>query len=305
MQTLRLKPLERLHVMATSKVKAKTARKPAKVQAKVKATGPAIALAAITPATAINVASGLAKAVHKLERSNATFLLDCTTAAALIGLPITSKQYDRQIAPDVRKAFAAKGMAHLAETTRASYRSRLKTFCLAVNSGLDGMTPLAGETMPVFLARISVSLATSKLKDGRPVWESDGKGKAGRAAGTRGPKAGGANGREFTGLSASDLQDAEGGTNEAPMRAAARILAKGNPSRAARFLIVAQSYVEDFDKWCSTILSEDDKKELAKLTQAATEPTAKGNAKPQQSATGTAIGDKLVEAQAKVNAKAA
>lgn len=219
---------------------------------------PAFVLAAISPLTAAQVAKGFASAIGKVEGAQTTFMRDCVTTASLIGCALTAAQYDRQIAPSMREAFKAKarGKSGLSETTLASYRSRLKTFCLAFCSGLEGMTPLAGETMPVFLARVAEPLSKAVLLNGERVWSAE-QGKAGRAAGTKVKGKGTGGGNTLTAHTSG-----EGGLDIAPAKAAALILTKGNEARAQRLVIVMASYGEDFDKWCASILTEKDKAEL-------------------------------------------
>lgn len=277
-----------------------SARKPA---APVK--GAKVKLAAITPLTAAQVAKAFASAVKRRESADVSFMLTTVAAAKLIGTPLTASQYDAQIGPYVREAFSAKAMSSVAETSRASYRSRFKTLALAVCSGLPAFQPKAGEGLASFLGRVAEPLASAKLKDGRRIWDTAKQGRTASAPGSKpGAKSGGAAGGPTTGGSAGSVNDSEGGLDVKPAMAAALILARGNTSRAQRLVTVMQTYAEEFDRWTASILTDADKAELAKLAPPKGDAVTRSSTPPATKVL-PAMGAALVTAQAKANAKAA
>lgn len=213
--------------------------------------------APLSPMTAAQVGKGFADAVNLDLKAKATFMASCLTTARLIGVPITASQWNKQIAPSVREAFAAKAKASRKDASSfTSELSRIKTFALAVNTGMADFQPVAGETVPAFLKRVSKSLETATHTDGRKVWDTP---KAGKPAAPATP--GNVAGSGVT-TSKGSTDDDEGGFNARPMLAAALILTRGNASRAGQLAIACESYADDLGKWLDGILTEADKAEL-------------------------------------------
>lgn len=228
---------------------------------------PTVALAAISPETASNAANGMVKAATVREKADGTFLENVCKAARLIGVPLSAAQYDKQVAPSVRAAFAKGAAAKLADTTKASYRSRFKTLVLALNCGDASLQPKAGEAYLAYMARAADGVAKAKLPDGSPVWEPTTV-KTGRAAGTKAPKAAPpVGGQTSTGLSKGETDHTEGGMNTRPKLAAALILCDQNMSRAQRLARAVEAFPAELDKWLSSILSDDDKATLNAQTR--------------------------------------
>lgn len=230
------------------------------VTAPTSATVIAFVPAPLSPMTAASVGKGFADAVNLDLKAKASFMAACLSTARLIGIPITASQWNKQIAPSVREAFAAKAKASRKDaSTFTSELSRMKTFALAVNTGMADFQPIAGETVPAFLKRVSKPLETATHTDGRKVWDTP---KAGRPAAS--PSAP----RDVSGAGTSkgEVDDSEGGFNGRPMLAAALILTRGNASRAGQLAIACESYADDLGKWLDGILTEADKRELQAAT---------------------------------------
>lgn len=264
--------------------------------------------APLSPLTVQAVGKAFAKAQDKLGKANTTYMAEALAAAQLINCPITAGQYDRQVAPSVRAAFKASRSA-LTRDSASSAMSRLKTFTLAVCTAQPDFQPVAGETFRAFLDRIAEPLTKATLpplKEGdapRPVWDTAKQGKPAKAPGSR---PGGKSGTALPGAvaSAATVGDGEGGLNARPIAAAAMIVCGQNAARAQRLCIVMQSYASEFDKWTSTILTDDDKAELAKLSPALAEASTRPNVKASEPAQ-TAMAAALIEGQRKANSKAA
>lgn len=212
-----------------------------------KAKAPPLQLAAIPATAGRDFAKGIVGAVVKAESADVSLLETVAKLAASIGVPLSAAQYDKQIRPDLAKAFEAKVKKGLiAETTAASYMSRVKTATLGVLS--CKLVPLAGEAFKVFTARAADTLSTATLADGKPVWE----GKTGRPAGN-----GGKASAPGAVVPMRGKQEAE--TNEPAMLAAALIVTGGNRSRAQKLVAVFPAFAAEFDKWTATILSDEEK----------------------------------------------
>lgn len=218
------------------------------------AKAPAFVLAAISPETASQVGKGLVKAATKAEGATRTLLAEVSAIVRLIAVPLTAAQWTKQVQPSIKQAFKA-SRSGLVETTVASYLSRFKTAGLAMLSGDTSLQPVAGETFPAYLGRVSEPLSKLVLADGRAVFDPD-KVRAGRAAGTKASKPGKGAG------SKADADHTEGGMNVRPKLAAALILTDQNEGLAQKLEIAMTSYRDDFSKWVEGILSESDKKEL-------------------------------------------
>lgn len=216
--------------------------------------------APLSPFAAATVSKGFADAINLDLKAKATFMAACLKAAHLIGMPITAAQWNKQIAPSMREAFAAKAKSSRKDASSfTSELSRMKTFALAVNTGMADFQPIAGETVPAFLKRVSKPLETATHTDGRKVWDTP---KAGKPAAT--PSAP----RDVSGNASSkgEADDTEGGFNARPMLAAALILTRGNTSRAGQLAIACESYADDLGKWLDGILTDADKRELETAT---------------------------------------
>lgn len=229
---------------------------------------PTVTLAAISPDTATQVAKGLVRAATKAEGATRTLLQEMCGVVRTIGVPLTAAQWSKQVQPSLRDAFK-RSKAGLAETTVASYLSRFKTAGLAILSQDASLQPVAGETFPAFLARVAEPLGNAKLPDGRPIYDAD-MARPGRAAGSKSTPStsGGVS-------SVGSVNRQEGGMDERPRLAAALILCDQNVARAQRVAIVLESYASEFDRWCESILTDADKRELeAKVAKPADDKPA-------------------------------
>lgn len=235
---------------------------------------PKLILAPLSLETVAQAGKDTAKAIVVCEAAKARLLSELIGVANRLGTPLSAAQYDRQFAPDFRKALEASvSRGKLKEATAGQYKSKVKTAMLAL---LSGLSPIAGETFWDFYDRASGFLPDAKLADGSPVWSTQGK--AGRPAGKK--SKGKVSVTENAGLrmfsdalaSAGDARDEEGGFDRRPFVAAALILAKGNEARAQRLVIVAESYPEAFDKWTASILTDADRAEVEARSAKAAKP---------------------------------
>ena len=267
-----------------------------------KAEAPKVALLAITPAQAQDVAADLASAAKRREGADGTFLQNVCDAVE--GLPpMTAAQFTKQLAPSIREALKRK-LKGKAETTLASYASRFKTLTLALTCGDATLQPIAGEGYVAYLTRAAEGVAKGKLPDGTPIWPADaqrsgkaaGSGKAAKGAGT--PTGGPTGGH----VEATAANSGGGGLDVRPALAAALILCHGNAARAQRLVIACESYGSELDKWLSAILSDEDKTKLGKLTSVQGEEAAKRDAATPKANPQTAIAAAMIEAAKPSNA---
>lgn len=266
----------------------------------------AFVFASVTPDVAKAAAHATAKAVVKCEKAKRTLLASVAEALTVITVPLTAAQYDRQFKPYLSEGFAsAVKRGDITQKTADQYSSKLKTAVLAILAKVAA--PQAGETFWEFYDRAATALPSATVTQGEgdnaqtvPVWEASAK--RGRKVGMKvgGKKSGGPLPGAVADADASATHSGEAGFNRSPEMAAALILTKGNEARAARLVLVLQSYAPEFDKWVGTVTTDKDKAELAKLAKA---PEAKAAEtvviKPDQPM--TALADALVGAQRKAN----
>lgn len=261
-----------------------------------------LVLLAVTRDDVSQAARKVGTAIAKVEDAKRGLLT--ATADAIKAAKVTSmsaKQFDRQFRPECEAALAKLVQrGKLTEGSAKVYVSKLKTVFLSLANGLE---PLASETFWEYADRASTDfLPTATLGDGSPVWEASTK---------RGPKAGKPKGRKGGQLpgavaDANSAADSSGsGFNRSPQVAAALILTGNNEARAQRLVLALASYGDEFDKWCASVLSDDDKAKV----RAASKPQAP-TAKPDvvtvaPDVPGTALADQLVKAQRKANERQA
>lgn len=267
---------------------------------------PAVVLAPLSPEKARQAAQAIAKALATYEKSKRTLMGHVAEAVALIAVPLTAAQYDRQFKPSLAEAFAVQvKRGVMSESSANQYLSGIKTCALAILN--KSAEPFAGEGYFDFYKRAAEALVSAKTPEGAPVWEAATK--RGRKAGVTLPKKGGAlPGHIAQANSAGGSTAAEGGTNENVLLAAARILAKGNQARAYRLLYAATSYVDQFDKWADAVLSQEDKATIGARMRAAdrnnSQPANPQPSQPDKSQQpATAMEAALIEGQRKANAK--
>jgi hypothetical protein len=261
-------------------------------------------LALITAEQSDKLARVIVSKVIALEKAKVEMLKEVAAVAKDFG-PITAKQYSKQLASgivsELKKAQAKRGWT---DGTVSNYASKCKTVILAIANKVA--TPLAGETFFAFCERVAEPLTTAQLADGSgPVWDTVKTGRPGKAKGTASAPSGGASG-PATGGTTHGATGGESGLNVRRDLAAALILAKDNKARAARLVIVAQSYGQEFDKWVAGLLTDKDKAEAATMIG---EKDAKDTATAPKAATAptvsnvpdTALADALIKAQAKAN----
>lgn len=203
-----------------------------------------LVLAAIPATAGKTFAAGIVGAVVKREKADVDLLNTVSTLCASIGVAISAAQYDKQIKPDLAKAFAKKvALGQIVETTAASYQSRVKTATLAILAKMA--EPLAGESFQAFTARVSPMFGEATLPGSNAkVWD----GKVGRAAGSGGK----ASSSTVTPLRAASNPE----TNEPAILAAALIVTGGNRARAEKLAQLFPAFGDDFDKWTATILTD-------------------------------------------------
>jgi len=263
-------------------------------------------LAPISPETAKQVGKKIGAACVKFEGAKLDLLTNVTSILVTVTGPLSAKQWDKQIAPDL-KASLSKGKVRgqpMAAQTQSNFASMAKTVGLAVINGVA--QPLAGESLNECSKRMAELLPSAKLPDGSPVWEGK-KGRPTKAKGSNPPKSGSAAGGATSGgISAGGVADDEGGMNEAPKLRAAAILLGGDMANAQRLHLAVTNYREELFRWMSSILSDDDKAKLATLTAPkADEPAPKASKPGATPSVGdvpeTALAAALIDGQAKAN----
>lgn len=223
--------------------------------------------------------SAIAKA-HKtlakaLEKAGANKLDQLCEAALMLGdVHLSAAQFDAQVAEAVRKMLATAGIK---DVPSALKRSKLVT--LAMLCGDETLRPVGGEPMNAFLGRVSSLLESTKLPDGRDVWERKADGtisKRGATPLTEAEKAAKAAEKAETAKAAKVFTDAlgsagnvtEGGQRRSAELAAAIILF-GDTGNARRAVTIAKSYRDEFGDWSRELLDEDtDADEKAALAAA-------------------------------------
>lgn len=241
-------------------------------------------LLSITAETMEGAAKTLASAIGRLEGAKAMLLQEASKAVKALDVPaMSAKQYDRQFKPTFERTLDARvSRGGLKAASAKTYKSETKNVILwLANGGVAVVGMLWSEAVEA--AR--TALPTSKLPDGSPVWERTGGAKGGRP---KGSKSGGgvdsasafllANGYTFQGDKADgskgSADDGEGGLNIRPKLAAAMILTGNDASMAQRLVLALDNYRDDFAKWVSTIMSDDDKAKLNLLVAAMPKPDA-------------------------------
>lgn len=224
---------------------------------------PKMTLAPVSIEAAKACGIAIAKAVVTFEKAKLTLMDKLFDAIKPLSSEMNAKQWDKQVAPYIKAGLAT---SKLSDKVQSSYASMCKTAGLAILSKLA--SPNAGESLREFYDRASTAIVGAKLADGSALWE----GKVGRTKTAKGASAP----RNVSGVSAvqsaGDVSDSEGGFNRSPKLAAALMLA-GSESRAQRLLIVLETYAEAFDRWTSTILTDADKADAAKLALKVDEAT--------------------------------
>jgi hypothetical protein len=217
----------------------------------VEAPKPTFVLAPISMEASAEAVKGFVAAAKALQKGEAklrrNYLLATVAAARLIGVPLTSAQFDRQVLKALKDDLDGK----VADVTGAA--SKAKAVALAVLSGDASLQPVAGETMNAFLDRVRVPLLSATLPDGTPIHP---KAADGTVTGKRGAKAG----VKKAPASAGDMTKEEGGDNASAKLRAAQILL-GDTDAAKLLVSIAQTHRDDFAKWAKAILAE---KETAK-----------------------------------------
>jgi hypothetical protein len=206
----------------------------------------------------IETGSQAVKAFVSAAKSNQTgeakvkreYLNNTVAAARLIGVPLTSAQFDKQIAKTLKETLVGK----VKDVTSAL--SKAKTVTLAVLSGDASLLPVMGETMNEFFERVRVPLESAKLADGTPIHAKTADGKL---TGKRGAKAGV---KKAKPSSAGSVTSDEGGDNAPAKLRAAQILL-GDTDAAKRLVIIAESYRDDFGKWAEAFLETESAKALS------------------------------------------
>jgi hypothetical protein len=199
-------------------------------------------LAPISVETGNQAVKALVAAAKSFQTADAKarrdYLSNTVAAARLIGTPLTSAQFDKQLAKAVRDALTGK----VTDVTSAA--SKAKAVCLAVNSGDASLLPVMGETMNAFLERVRVPLESAKLPDGTPIHA---KAADGTVTGKRGAKAGKTKGPS-KGSEGNQSQSAE-------MRAA--LILMGSEALAAKLVVIAGSFRDDFMTWSTALIDAD------------------------------------------------
>lgn len=269
----------------------------------------AFVFAPVTPEAARNAAGAMVSAIGKYEKAKVTLMGALADACKLIGVPLTSAQYDKQVRPylaDAFKAAARSKNSAVTDGTVTQYASKLKTAVLAILS--KAAEPHAGESFFAFYDRAAKALPSATFTVGEgdnaqtvKVWNAEtAKGrKAGAKVGRKGVSLPGA----VADANASAATSGEGGFNRKPAVAAALILTGNNEARAQRLVVVMQSYASEFDRWCASILTDQDKAEIAAASKA---PDAKPEGETVTIKAGesaeTALAAALIEGQRKLNA---
>jgi hypothetical protein len=214
---------------------------PAKVET------PAIVLAPISVEAGAAAIKGLVAAARANQTAEAKakrdYLANTVAAARLIGVPLTSAQFDRQVAKSLRDALTGK----VDDVTSAL--SRAKVVTLATLCGGEGFAPVMGEGINAYLSRVRPMLDKQTLPDGTPVFA---KSATGETVGKRGAKAGAKRKPSAPG-SAGSVNADEGGDNASAKHRAALIL-MGSEALASRLVIIAGSHRDAFDKWSAGLL---------------------------------------------------
>lgn len=201
--------------------------------------------------TAVNAFKAAARGEARVA---ATLLESVVESAGYIGKALTASEYSRVVGKETLRQFKrAVDQNRLTAGTASVRRSQLKTSVLAILANLA--TPAEGEGFVSFVERAGDALKGAKLADGRLIRDeaTGGKPRKPDQRGGTGSKGGGR--RAGAGVVAATVVATEE-PRDVVMQRAALVLTEGNPTRAAKLVVVLTNFAAEFDKWTATILTE-------------------------------------------------
>jgi hypothetical protein len=209
---------------------------------------------------ATTACSAFVKQEAAITKARATAMETVSKAAAFFGRGVTANEYDRSVGALLKASFAeAVTKGQMTEGSASKARSRVKACTLAILANVA--VPAQGEGFESFYNRANVALKGATLKDGRAVYDATKAGK--KAGGVRkgvGSKGGTSKGAQAT---VAKSEPSKPMTRDERQLQAALALVGDHPERARKLVIVVQSFVEELDKFMSTVIPADERKQAA------------------------------------------